>query len=51
VAFVFDKCRESAGIAFADNYRVLATSFPFETVLQENLRAEIMGAIMRFLMN
>ena len=51
VAFVFDKCRESAGIAFADNYRVLATSFPFETILQENLRAELMGAVMRFLMN
>ena len=51
VAFVFDKCRESAGIAFADNYRVLATSFPFETVLRDELRAEIMGAIMRFLMN
>ena len=50
-AFVFDKCRESAGIAFADNYRVLATSFPFETILQENLRAELMGAIMRFLLN
>ena len=51
VAFVFDKCRESAGVAFADNYRVLATSFPFETILQDNFRAEIMGAIMRFLMN
>ena len=50
-AFVFDKCRESAGVAFADNYRVLATSFPFETILQENLRAELMGAIMRFLLN
>ena len=51
VAFVFDKCRESAGIAFADNYRVLATSFPFETITQENFRAEIMGAVMRFLLN
>ena len=51
VAFVFDKCRESAGVAFADNYRVLTTSFPFETILQDNFRAEIMGAVMRFLMN
>ena len=51
VAFVYDNCRESAGIAFADNYRVLATSFPFETILQENLRVEIMGAVMRFLLN
>ena len=51
VAFVFDKCRESAGVAFADNYRVLATSFPFETIQQDSFRAEIMGAIMRFLMN
>lgn len=51
VAFVFDKCRESAGVAFADNYRVLATSFPFETIMQENMRMEIMGAVMRFLLN
>jgi hypothetical protein len=51
VAFVFDNCRESAGIAFADNYRVLATSFPFETIVQENFRTELMGAVMRFLMN
>ena len=51
IAFVFDKSRESAGIAFADNYRVLATSFPFETIFNEGLRAELMGAVMRFLLN
>ncbi len=51
VAFVYDKCKESAGVAFADNYRVLATSFPFETILQEGIRAELMGAVMRFLLN
>lgn len=51
IAFVFDKSRESAGVAFADNYRVLATSFPFETIFSEGLRAELMGAVMRFLLN
>ena len=51
VAFVYDKSRESAGIAFADNYRVLATGFPFETILDDNIRAELMGAVMRFLLN
>jgi hypothetical protein len=51
IAFVFDKSRESAGVAFADNYRVLATSFPFETIFNEGLRAELMGAVMRFLLN
>ena len=51
VAFVYDNCRESAGIAFADNYRVLATSFPFETIVQDDIRAELMGAVMRFLLN
>ena len=51
VAFVYDQSRESAGIAFADSYRVLAAGFPFETILDENIRTELMGAIMRFLLN
>ena len=51
VAFVFDKCRESAGVAYSDNYRVLVTSFPFETILKDGLRTELMGAVMRFLLN
>lgn len=51
VAFVYDKSRESAGVAYVDNYRVLATGFPFETILDDNIRAELMGAVMRFLLN
>ena len=51
VAFVYDKSRESAGVAYVDNYRVLATGFPFETILDDNIRTELMGAVMRFLLN
>lgn len=51
VAFVYDKSRESAGVAYVDNYRVLATGFPFETILDDNIRAELMGAVMCFLLN
>lgn len=50
VSFVFDGCRESAGVAYAGKYRVLSTSFPFEAVAGERSRAELMGAIMRFLL-
>lgn len=50
VSFVFDKCRESAGVAYAGKYRVLSTSFPFEAVMGEGERTELMGAIMRFLL-
>lgn len=50
VSFVFDKCRESAGVAYAGKYRVLSTSFPFEAVSGEKERTELMGAIMRFLL-
>ncbi len=50
VSFVFDKCRESAGVAYAGKYRVLSTSFPFEAVAGEKERAELMGAVMRFLL-
>ena len=50
VSFVFDKCRESAGVAYAGKYRVLSTSFPFEAVIGEGERTELMGAIMRFLL-
>ena len=51
VSFVFDGCKESAGVAYAGNgYRVLSTSFPFEAVQNSALRAKLMGAVMRFLM-
>ena len=51
VSFVFDGCRESAGVAYAgDGYRVLSTSFPFEAVQSSALRAKLMGAVMRFLL-
>ena len=50
VSFVFNGCRESAGVAYAGKYRVLSTSFPFESVLGEKEREELMGAVMRFLL-
>ncbi len=51
VSFVFDGCKESAGVAYAGNgYRVLSTSFPFEAVQNSALRTKLMGAVMRFLM-
>ena len=51
VPFVFDGCKESAGVAYAGNgYRVLSTSFPFEAVKNSVHRAELMGAVMRFLL-
>ena len=51
VSFVFDGCKESAGVAYAGNgYRTLSTSFPFEAVQSPVQRAKFMGAVMRFLM-
>ena len=51
VSFVFDGCKESAGVAYVGNgYRVLSTSFPFEAVQNSALRTKLMGAVMRFLM-
>ena len=49
VSFVFDGNRESAGVAYIGNYKVLSTSFPFESVANEAVRAKFMGAVMRFL--
>ncbi len=51
VSFVYDGCKESAGVAYAGKYRVLSTSFPFESVVDEWQRNQIMGAVMRFLLN
>lgn len=51
VSFVYDGCKESAGVAYAGSYRVLSTSFPFESILDETQRSRLMGAVMRFLLN
>lgn len=50
VSFVFDGSKQSAGVAYAGNYRVISTSFPFESVTDSELRSKLMGAVMRFLM-
>ena len=51
VSFVFDGCKESAGVAYSgDTYRVLSTSFPLESVQNGTQRAKLMGAVMRFLL-
>lgn len=49
VSFVFNGNRESAGVAYVGDYKVLSTSFPFEAVAGEKKRAKLMGAVMRFL--
>ena len=51
VSFVFDGSKESAGVAYAGNYRVISTSFPFESIADEQQRALLMGSLMRFLLN
>lgn len=50
VAFVYEKSKKSAGVAYAGKYRVLSTGFPFEAVADEGLRFSLMGAVMRFLL-
>lgn len=50
VAFVYEKSKKSAGVAYAGKYRVLATGFPFEAVADEGMRRSLMGAVMRFLL-
>lgn len=49
VSFVFDEDRQSAGIAYNGDYRVIATSIPFEAVTSENQRNKLMEAVMRYL--
>lgn len=51
VSFVFDGCKESAGVAYAGAYKAISISFPFETIVSEEQRSKLMGAIMRFLHN
>ena len=51
VSFIFDGCKESAGVAYAGKgYRTLSISFPFESVQNSTQRAKLMGAVMRFLL-
>ncbi len=50
VAFVYDKNKKSAGVAYAGRYRVLSTAFPFEAVRDATLRSYLMGAVLRFLL-
>ena len=51
VSFVFNGCKQSAGVAYAGNYRTLCTSFPFEAIVDDEQRSLLMGSIMRFLLN
>lgn len=51
ISFVFDGCKASAGVAYAGNYRTISVSFPFETISSEEQRTQLMGSIMRFLLN
>lgn len=48
-AFVYNKSKKSAGIAYSGKYKVIAVSIPFEAVADETLRAQLMGSVMRFL--
>ena len=50
VAFVYDKSKKSAGVAYAGNYRVLSTAFPFEVAGSPSQRTHLMGAVLRFLL-
>lgn len=50
VAFVYNKSKKSAGVAYSGNYRVLSAAFPFEAVIDERLRTHLMGAVLRFLL-
>ena len=51
ISFVYNDCKESAGVAYAGKYRTICTSFPFETIDSEEQRIQLMGSIMRFLLN
>ena len=50
VSFIYKGNRKSAGVAYAGNYRVLSTAFPFESIADEHKREKLMGAVMRFLL-
>ena len=51
ISFVYNDCKESAGVAYAGKYRTICTSFPFEAIGSEEHRIQLMGSIMRFLLN
>lgn len=50
VSFIYNGNRKSAGVAYSGDYRVLSVAFPFETVVDEQKREKLMGAVMRFLL-
>ena len=50
VTFIYKGNRKSAGVGYSGDYRVLSTAFPFETISDEQKRTELMGAVMRFLL-
>ena len=50
VSFIYKGNRKSAGVAYSGDYRVLSTAFPFETISDEQRRAKLMRAVMRFLL-
>lgn len=51
ISFVYAGNKESAGVAFSGNYKVLSTGFPFESIIDAEQRNKLMGAIMRFLLS
>lgn len=50
VTFIYKGNRKSAGVGYSGDYRVLSAAFPFETISDEQKRAKLMGAVMRFLL-
>ena len=50
VSFIYNGNKKSAGVAYSGNYRVLSTAFPFETIVDEQKREKLMGAVLRFLL-
>ena len=52
VSFVFGNSKASACVAYSGSgYRTISASFPFETVQSPTQRANLMGAIMKFLLS
>jgi hypothetical protein len=50
VSFIYKGNKKSAGVAYSGDYRVISTAFPFETVVDDEKRKNLMGAVMRFLL-
>lgn len=50
IPFIYAGNKESAAVAYAGSYRVISTSFPFESIADEWQRNRMMSAVMSFLM-